>query len=288
MRLTVHPQQADGRGNGRLCVLRRGALQAREHGERLPVSHLPQRQRRIVLQRALEARDGDQRIDGVGCLVIAQRFDDAAPEEVLPAHHLAEHRLARARVGAERGNRADERGAHEFRRLLVERIEESAQHRRFGVPLEVRVGHFAQPIVRIVGDAAHHVGNARVIEGGEEDENTEADVAVGVAFEGLEERRGNLRGRTAAQTCGGAGSLRVIEIAEVFDRFGDGERDLSRWSRLRSRRLERRIEWEKRQQEQKGQDQEPHPARSPERGAGSRQNQDTTSSSSTRLSVSCR
>ena len=55
VRLTVHAQQADGRGNRRLRVLRRSALQARQHGERLPVSHLPQRQRRIVLQRALEA-----------------------------------------------------------------------------------------------------------------------------------------------------------------------------------------------------------------------------------------
>ena len=66
--------------------------------------------------------------------MIPERLDDAAPEEVLSAHHLAQHRLAGARLGAERGNGAHQRGTHELRRLLVQRLEERAEHRRSGCP----------------------------------------------------------------------------------------------------------------------------------------------------------
>ena len=166
-----------------------------------------------------------------------------APEEVLPAHHLAEHRLARAR----RRRRARQwRGRARAARTPTSPCRAPRgtcpASKDRGAPRSTSRPRRAADRSDRRWRLPHDVGDARVVEGGEEDEHAEPDVAVGVPFERLEQRRGDLRGRTAAQAGGGAGARRVIEIAQVLDRVGDGERDLPRWSRLRGRRLERRIE----------------------------------------------
>ena len=53
-------------------------------------------------------------------LVLAERLDHGAAEEVLAAGGLAHERLLHRRVVAERGQRADERRPDELRQLRVE------------------------------------------------------------------------------------------------------------------------------------------------------------------------
>ena len=65
------------------CDLRGGALQRGKRLERSLVADLSQRQHRIVLQRAIELGDLGERREGVGALVVADRLDDGAAEEIL-------------------------------------------------------------------------------------------------------------------------------------------------------------------------------------------------------------
>ena len=97
MRLAVDAEQADGGRHRRLRLPRRRSLKRRQRLERALVADLAERQRRIVLQRAVELRDRRQRVDRVLRLVVAERLDDGAAEEVFAAADFAhEHLRARA------------------------------------------------------------------------------------------------------------------------------------------------------------------------------------------------
>ena len=95
MRLAVDAEQTDRRRDERLRRLaaRCAAAPASVSSARLsPI--LPERERRIVLQRAVELGDRDQRVERVRRLVVAERLDDGAAEEVFAAADLAHQRLA--------------------------------------------------------------------------------------------------------------------------------------------------------------------------------------------------
>src|SRR6185436_9641192 len=117
-------EQADGGGNRRLRRPWRRPLDRGQRLERALVPDLAQRQRRVVLQRTVEFGDGDERVNRILCLVIAERLDDRAAEEIFATRHLADQRLSRAgdvvarSGGQERGEGADESGTDEFGLLL--------------------------------------------------------------------------------------------------------------------------------------------------------------------------
>jgi hypothetical protein len=100
VRLTVDAEEADRGRNRRLGLARRGALEGGERIDRALVADLPQRQGRIVLQRAIELRDGGQRVKGPQRLVVAERFNDGAAENILAARDLANQRLPDAVTSA--------------------------------------------------------------------------------------------------------------------------------------------------------------------------------------------
>ena len=89
----VDVEEADGGRDRRLRLPRRRALDGRQRLERALVADLPQRERGIVLQRAIELGDGRQRVEGVLRLVVAERLDHGAAEEVLAAADVAHERL---------------------------------------------------------------------------------------------------------------------------------------------------------------------------------------------------
>src|SRR5262249_58567904 len=133
VRLAVDAEKANRGRYRRLRLPRRGPLNRRERFERALVADLSERERRIILQRALELCNGGHRVDGVLRLVVAQRFDDGAPKEVLAAGHFALGRLPYARVVAERGERSNQRRPYELRRLLLERGDELGHQRFVGI-----------------------------------------------------------------------------------------------------------------------------------------------------------
>ena len=139
--------------------------------ERLLVANLPQRHRRIVLQRALELGDLDQPRHRRGDLVVAERLDHRAAEEIDAAHHVAQQHVARP---SDRRRPRPARGsapAGRTRRLPCRaRREASEPARGFGLHLEIAVGHFAQAIVRRRHRREHLVGRARIVEAGQQHE----------------------------------------------------------------------------------------------------------------------
>ena len=197
----------------------RGAdlLQHRERLERPLVSDLPERQRRIVLQRTVELRDGDERVVRVERLVIAKRFDDRAAEEVLSATDVSQQRLTHARIVALRRQRAHQRRAHELALLLVEGRHEIGNHRAIGMVFEEAVRDRAETIVGAGARLAHRVLRARIVEAGQKDERAIADVAVGMLGDGLQQRRHRLRGHGPPDRACRAGTDGVIEVAELVD-----------------------------------------------------------------------
>ena len=55
--------------------------------------------------------------------MVAESFDDRAPEEVFAPTNLPDQRGLHTRIVSVRGERADERGAHELRLLTLKRVE---------------------------------------------------------------------------------------------------------------------------------------------------------------------
>src|SRR5262249_62323430 len=105
--VAVHAEQADAGGDRRLGRLGCRTLQCGQRLERALVAELPERQRRIILQRTLELGDAVDRVERELRLVIAERFDDGAAEEVLAARDLWDEGLSDARILGERGQRAN-------------------------------------------------------------------------------------------------------------------------------------------------------------------------------------
>ena len=101
-------------------------------------------------------RPSMQRRKRVRRLVVAERLDHGAAEEVLPLHHQRRQRLLR---GADRRRRRRARasapGGRTRTSSFVERVEQARRHAALRVVLEVGVGDGAQPVVRLVerGDA---------------------------------------------------------------------------------------------------------------------------------------
>ena len=146
-------------------VRRRRPLQRGERVERSLVADLADRQDGIILQRPIQLRDLRQRRQRVRGLVVAERLDDGAAEEVLPLHHQAVQRVAHAlasvpyaasaRVSAGRTNSDSSRGSASSSR---------GSDLRVGVVLEVCVGDGAQAIVGRGERLRHHVARPRIVE----------------------------------------------------------------------------------------------------------------------------
>ena len=84
--------------------------------------------------------------------------------------------------------------------------------------LEPAVGGRTHAIVAFVERLEHHVGNARVVETREHDQRLEADVGVGVAVDGFDQRR-HRHGRVgAAHRPGGVHADREVHRPEQIDR----------------------------------------------------------------------
>ena len=129
-------------------MARRRFLQHRERLERPFVSDFPERQRRIVLQGAVELRDRDERVIRVERLVIAKGFDDRAAEKILSAIDVSQQHLTHARVVALRRQCPHQRRAHELALLLVEGCNEIRNHyvgRTFIQPQQA-IRHFSVKI----------------------------------------------------------------------------------------------------------------------------------------------
>src|SRR5262249_10601254 len=119
VRAAVDAEQADGRRDRRLAGGGRGFLQFGERRQPATVADLADRDRRILLQRAIELRHGVDRAERVARFVVTQCFDGGAPKEILSARYFLDERLLNARIRPERGERAHELGPHEFGGLLV-------------------------------------------------------------------------------------------------------------------------------------------------------------------------
>ena len=130
-----------------------------------------------------------QRRQRVRGLVVAERLDDSAAEEVLALHHQAVQHVANPGIGAVCRERARQRRTDELRLLARQRIEQPREDLRVDVVLEVRVGGRAQPIVGRRERLGHHVARPRIVEPGQQDERAEANVAVRIAGDRVEQRR---------------------------------------------------------------------------------------------------
>ncbi len=182
VRAAVHAEEADGRRDRGLVLPRRRPLQLRERAERALVSDLAERHHRVVLQRALEHGHTLDRAEGLGFLVVAERFDRDAAEEVLAAIHERQEGRARLRIEpAVGGDGAGQLGPHELRLLRVECLQQQRRDRLVGVALEVGVGHGPQTIVGVRHRLFHDVARARVVEAREQHERPVTDVPVRVA-----------------------------------------------------------------------------------------------------------
>ena len=93
VRAAIHAEHTDRRGDGRLRLAGRRLLQRRQRRERALVPDLSERQRRIVLEGAVELRNLDERVVGVERLVVAERLDDGAPKIIFAAPDFPEQGL---------------------------------------------------------------------------------------------------------------------------------------------------------------------------------------------------
>src|SRR4029077_5232133 len=82
VRPAIDAEQADCCGDRRLCLTGHRLLKARESFQRPRRPDLAKCQRRVVLQRSIELRDGGNRVDSVGGLIVAERLDDSTSKEI--------------------------------------------------------------------------------------------------------------------------------------------------------------------------------------------------------------
>ena len=144
------------------------------------VAELPERDRRVDLQRPVQLRHGNDGVVGVLRLVVAERLDDRAPEIVLPAADLPRQRRSHPRVAALRRERPNERRPDELADFGVERREEGRQQRRIGMMLEEAVRAGAKAVVWTAERLAHRITGPRIVEPGQQNERAVTHVAVGV------------------------------------------------------------------------------------------------------------
>ena len=173
--------------------------------------------------------------DGVEGLVLAERLDDGAAEQILAAVGLADERFLNRRISPVCGQGPDERRADELRHLLVEFGEQPRSHRRLRVGFEPGIGDVAKAIVAIVDHRQHDGSRAWIVEPREQHERAEADVAVGMAGHRLGQSRYGLRRRGTPDEARSLDTCRVIELAQLIDR--GRERQASRGHSRRRRGL---------------------------------------------------
>ena len=101
-----------------------------ERAERALVADLAERRRRIVLQRTVELGDLGQPRNRRGDLVVADRFDHGAAEEIDAARRVANQHLGDLGILRHRGERANQRRADELAFFLVERGQHPRRERR--------------------------------------------------------------------------------------------------------------------------------------------------------------
>jgi len=203
--------------------LRLRELDGGERFERALVANLPERQRRVVLKRAVELSDARNRVERERRLVVAERLDDAAAKEVLAARHVTDQCLAcggdfHALARRGRSERATDRRTDELALFGVERFDELRDQRAIRVVFEEAVRDGAEPIVGTRQRFAHRVLRARIVEPGQQDECPVADVAVAVFGYRLNQRGHRLRRRSTAHEARRVRPRGVIEIAELGDR----------------------------------------------------------------------
>ena len=75
---------------------------------------LPTREHGVSLERAVQLGDFGNRRQRVGCLVVAERFDDAAAKEVLPFHDEAVEHVTHSGIAAVGRERTHQRRPDEL------------------------------------------------------------------------------------------------------------------------------------------------------------------------------
>ena len=154
-----------------------------------------------------------------GDLVVAERLDHGAAEVIDAARRVADqHRRRpwdRCAIAASARTSAGRTNSPSSFSSAASSLGVSAGR---GLLLEVAVGDLAQPIVRRGQRRVHRVGGARIVEAGQQDRGPEADVAVGVLADRLQQRRHRLRRGRAANRAAGRHARRVVEVAELVDR----------------------------------------------------------------------
>ena len=103
-------------------------------------------------------------------------------------------------IVADGGQRADERRADELAVLLLRARPGTAESARDRDALEIPVGDLAQPIVRRAERLEHLIGRARIVEAGQQHQAPEANEAVLVLVDRLQQRRHRLRGRACGES----------------------------------------------------------------------------------------
>jgi hypothetical protein len=121
-------------------------------------------------------------------LVVAKRFNDSAAEVVDAAVDVNEQRLAHPRVVTHRGKRTDQRRADEIADLFLERRQELRDQGAVGVTLEVGIRDFSQAIVRRSQPFPHLIRCSRIVEASEQDQTPEANEAILMLMDRLEQR----------------------------------------------------------------------------------------------------
>ena len=222
MRRTVDAHQANRRGNCRLCLFGRRALQIGKRGKRGLVANLPQRRYRIVLQWTFEFGDLDQLAHRGRDLVVAQRFDHRAAKVIEAAARIANQGVGDGFVfRRHRGQGANQGRANEFTFFLVQRRQQLRIQRRLGMLLEISVRDFAQAIVGRGHRLDHRVHRAWIAETGQQRQRLEANEAVAVLVDRLKQGGNGLRRRRTPDHAGGIHARGVVEITELVDGLAD-------------------------------------------------------------------
>jgi hypothetical protein len=176
-----------------------------------------ERQNGIVLKRPFQRGDGGDGVDGVLGAVAPKGVDHRAAEKVETARHLRQQRALYLRTVAQRGQRADKRGAHEFSLLGLQARQQRWRQRGVGVGLEPFVGGFAHAIVAVGEQAAHQCRRAAVVERRQHDQRPVSHELVGVFRHGLRQCGPCLRGRRSADHPRRVHARRKVERGQVGD-----------------------------------------------------------------------
>ena len=145
---TIEIEQARCSRDNRLECLTGPCLDLTQGSERSRVTDFPKCQQGVVVERPIIGDDWDQRIDGIDCSVITECFNYCAAKVPLSAVDVSKKSRLHGRSVVVRGQRPDEVGPNELRRLRIERGKQLGYHRRRRDLFEVLVRRGTNAIIR--------------------------------------------------------------------------------------------------------------------------------------------